>query len=256
MSYLAPPSDGGIDLLLPTWERLYRPKPPRGRSFTVSCLAHVLVIAALYLPVLSGGRVDRPSPRKVVTAIFAPAPAEAPEPQPESPPEMASSAERLEQPRIQLPEPAPDAPVNLSSIQLSIADDVHGQLPDVVQAQGGMLALLDKEDLTIASYLFQGPEWEPLETTRDVSRMLRIEMYPPRMWAVFRDAAEHHGIALDHYRAFALFGISYRSCLQNAIRSRAKGAQVSAAILEVAPDSPCGFQVQEVTFAANPALHP
>jgi hypothetical protein len=139
---------------------------------------------------------------------------------------------------------------------LSIADDVRGRLPDVVQAQGGMLALLDKEDLTVASYLFQAPEWEPLETARDVSRMLRIEMYPPRMWAVFRNAAERHGIALDRYRAFALFGIGYRSCLQNAIRRRAKGSQVSAAVLEVAPDSPCGFDVQEVTFAASPAIHP
>src|ERR1035441_9409739 len=118
-----------------------------------------------------------------------------------------------------------------------------------------MLALLDKDDLAFASYVFEGPAWAPVKTTCDVSRMLRIEMFPPRMWAVFRDAAER-GIALDNYRAFALFGIGYRSCLQNAIRRSAKGAAVSAVVLEVAPDSPCGFQVQEVTLADSPALHP
>jgi hypothetical protein len=171
-------------------------------------------------------------------------------------PEIAPAEAHVEQPRVPLPEPPPPAaPVNLSSIQLSIADDVHGQLPNVVQAQGGYLALLDKDDPSIASYVFEGPAWEPLQTTRDVSRMLRIEMYPPRMWAVFRDAAGR-GIALDNYRAFALFGIGYRSCLQNAIRRSAKGAAVSAVVLAVAPDSPCGFQVQEVTLAASPALHP
>lgn len=222
-----------------------------------SMLAHAMAITVFFLPALVVDRVNRPAPARSAATIFAPPPpADTPEAQPDPPPEIAPSEARLEQPRVPLPEPPPpDAPVNLSSIQLSIADDVHGQLPNVVQAQGGYLALLDKEDPTIASYVFKGPDWEPLQTTRDVSRMLRIEMYPPRMWAVFRDAAEH-GIALDKYRAFALFGIGYRSCLQNAIRRSAKGAKVSAVVLEVAPDSPCGFQVQEVTLAASPALHP
>jgi hypothetical protein len=256
MSYLAPPSDGGIDLLLPEWERIFRRKPPRWRCFTASGLVHAMAVGAFFLPTLLMERPDRLPALKNATTIFTPPAPEPSEPAPPEP-EVASKAAGLVQPRIQLPElPVPDAPVNLSSIELRIADDVHGQLPDVVRAQGGMLALLDKEDLTVSTYLFQAPEWEPLETTRDVSRMLRIEMYPPQMWAVFRDAADRHGIALDHYRAFALFGIAYRGCLQNAIRRSAKGARVSSAVLRVAPDSPCGFEVQEVTFAASPALHP
>jgi len=167
---------------------------------------------------------------------------------------MASASKRLEQPRIQAQEPPPPAPVNLSSIRLTIADDVRGELPGVVEAQGGMLALLDKDDLGIASYVFEAPQWEPVETTRDVSRMMRIEMSPPQMWAVFRDAAERHGIPLDQYQAAALFDLRYRTCLQNAIRRSAKGMPVSAVLLRVAPDSPCGFQM-EVTLADNPA-HP
>lgn len=256
MSYPAPSSDGSLYLAFPTLGRIVGRKPPRWRGFTGSMLAHTLAMSLFFVPALVVERVNQPAPEQSAAAIFAPPPpAEPPEEQPAPPPEIAAAAP-LEQPRIALPlPPPPEAPVNLSSIQLSIADDVHGQLPSVVQAQGGMLALLDKDDLAFASYIFQGPAWEPVQTTRDVSRMLRIEMYPPRMWSVFRDAADR-GIALDDYRAFALFGIGYRSCLQNAIRRSAKGAAVSAVVLEVAPDSPCGFQVQEVTLAASPALHP
>jgi hypothetical protein len=86
--------------------------------------------------------------------------------------------------------------------------------------------------------------------------MLRIEMSPPRTWAVFRDAADQHGIALDSYQAVALFDIGYGGCLKDAIWRYAKGSPVSAAVLAVAPDSPCGFEVQGVTFAASPAFHP
>jgi hypothetical protein len=257
MSYPAPASDGSLYLAFPTLGRIVGRKPPRWSGFTGSMLAHALAMSLFFVPALVVDRVNHPAPEKSATTIFAPPPPDQPPPdQPEPQPEIAAAAAPLEQPRIALPEPPPpEAPVNLSSIQLSIADDVHGQLPNVVQAQGGMLALLDKDDLAFASYVFEGPAWEPVQTTRGVSRMLRIEMYPPRMWAVFRDAAER-GVALENYRAFALFPIAYRSCLQNAIRRSAKGAAVSAVVLQVAPDSPCGFQVQEVTLAASPALHP
>jgi hypothetical protein len=242
-----------MDSALPALERELRRGPLRWRGFTGSLLAHAMLIAAFLLPTLSDDRADRPSPVKGAATVFTPPPSSEP-PEPER--DLTPSAKRLDQPRIELPDASfPETPVNLSSMQLSIADDVRDQLPDVVQAQGGMLALLDKEDLTSVSYLLQAPAWEPRETTRDISRMLRIEMSPPQRWAVFRDAAQQHGIALDHYRAFALFDIAYRSCLQNAIRRRAGGAAVSAAVLEVALSSPCGFEVREVTFATSP-VHP
>jgi hypothetical protein len=219
-------------------------------------LLHAVAVAAFCLPTLAVDRADRPLV-KAATTIFTPSlPSEPPEQPPE--PRVTSNEARLEQPRIKLPETAfPDPPVtyNLSAMGLSFADDVHGQLPEVIRAQRGMLALLDKEDPTIAVYLFEAPAWEPRKTIRDVSRMLRIEMYPPRVWPVFRDAADQHGIVLDSYRAAALFDIGYGGCLKEAIRRYAKGAPVSAAVLEVAPGSPCGFEVQEVTLAASPTLH-
>jgi hypothetical protein len=215
-------------------------------------------MAAFLLPTLTVDRVVPPSPVKASATVFTPPP---PSDSPEPPPELqaAPGAKPPDQARITMPDAsfaAPPVTYNLSAMGLRFADDVRGQLPDVVQAHGGMLALLDKDDLTIASYLFEAPAWEPRETTRDVSRMLRIEMSPPQRWAVFRDAAAQYGIALDRYQASALFDIGYRRCLQEAIRLRAKGAKVTEAVLAVAPDSPCGFQVQEVTLAASPVAHP
>lgn len=162
-------------------------------------------------------------------------------------------------PVLQLPVGGnPDLTVDLSAIQLSFADDVQNQLPTVVRAQHGQLMLLDKEDRSIARYIFQPPGWEVHEVITDISSQLRILMDPPEKWALLRRLAERYGIALENYQASAVFDVSYGRCLQAAIRrhaqlaSTASGARVSAARLAFANDMPCGVEVLEVSLAAQP----
>jgi hypothetical protein len=145
--------------------------------------------------------------------------------------------------------------VDLTSIRF--ADDVAGQLPEVVRRNGGALALLDKEDRTIARYILQPPSWEAQGVIRDVSRKLRLCMDPPQKWEVFRTVAERYGIDLDRYRACAMFDAAYGRCLQDAIRSRAlsgashSAGRVSSATLAFSIDRPCGIEVLEVSIATD-----
>jgi hypothetical protein len=148
----------------------------------------------------------------------------------------------------------PKSTINLSAIQLRFANDVGGRLPDVLRQQHGMLALLDKEDPTIARYLFQPPAWERGDDVVDVSSMLCLWMDPPEGWAVFRSLSRRYGIALNRYRAGALFDIGYRRCLQDAIGRASEikrpgtPARVLAARLAFAADRPCGIEVLEVSL--------
>ena len=147
--------------------------------------------------------------------------------------------------------------MDLTAMKLSFADDVGAQLPEVVRKNGGALALLDKNDPTIARYTLQPPFWEVQEGIRDVSRKFRLTMDPPQKWAVFRNVAERYGIDLDHYQACAMFDAAYSRCLQDAIRTRALSAaphsagRVSSALLAFARDRPCGIEVLEVTVATK-----
>lgn len=151
----------------------------------------------------------------------------------------------------------PNTVPDLSAIELRFADDVGGKLPDVVQRQNGMLALLDKDDPTIARYLFRPPDWEARKDVVDVSSMLCLWMDPPERWAVFRGLASRYGISLGGYRAGALFDISYRRCLQEAIAREAEierpgsPARVVTARLAFAADQPCGIRVLEVSLGKN-----
>jgi hypothetical protein len=85
-------------------------------------------------------------------------------------------------------------------------------------------------------------------------------MDPPEGWAVFRALARRDGIALDRYRAGALFDIGYRRCLQDAIGRAAEierqgtPGRVLAARLAFAADQPCGIEVLEVSLG-NGLIH-
>ena len=152
----------------------------------------------------------------------------------------------------------PKSAPSLSAIQLDFDDDVGGRLPEVVRQEHGTLALLDKENPDIAHYLFQPPAWEPRNAVVDVSARLRLWMDPPEKWALFRSLAHSYGIALDQFRAGALFDVSYGRCLQDAIGRAAEirhpgvRARVLEARLRFAVDRPCGIEVVEVTLAKNP----
>lgn len=155
-----------------------------------------------------------------------------------------------------------DVPVDLSRIQLSFADDVGRRLPDVLREQHGMLALLDKDNPTVARYLFEPEAWELRAEFIDVSARLRIEMHPPQEWDVLRAVARRHGISLDQYRASAVFDIGYRRCIQEAIRNSplARGprfaGRISAAHLMFVSGQPCGIQVLEVSLAERSRNQP
>jgi hypothetical protein len=147
--------------------------------------------------------------------------------------------------------------VDLSALKVHLADDVTGQLPDVLILHHGMIALVDREDLTIARYRFQSPEWDIQDGATDISSGLRISMDPPQKWAVLREIASRYDIPMERYRVCAVFDIEFRHCLLAAIRSEALARKLSGRIAEVSlafsMSQPCGIEVQEVLLAASPA---
>jgi hypothetical protein len=221
------------------------------RLLTGSLIQAVLITPWLISLPPNVAEDSRPARHDAAVPIFAP-------PAPASiPPQLTLAPLSLPIPvKHELPSaPVPELAVDLTAMKLSFADDVGDQLPAVVRKNGGELALLDKEDRTIARYILQPPLWEVQEVIRDVSRKLRLAMDPPQRWAVFRNAATRYGVDLNRYRACAMFDAPYRRCLQDAIRAWAlSGAphtegRVSSASLAFAADRPCGIEVLEVTLA-------
>jgi hypothetical protein len=152
--------------------------------------------------------------------------------------------------------------VNMNSIQLSFAKDFTNQLPGVVEAYAGALALIDKRDPAFARYLIEPPDWTVRETLQDISGKVKVEMYPPREWRVLRAVASRYSLALDRYQVCALFETSFNHCLQNAIRAKARSQShggavvVRSARLAFSVGSPCGVDVLEVGFAPAVARRP
>lgn len=232
-----------------------------GGSLVVSALCHAGVAAVFYAVAATPPR--RPAAAgsyRDAVPVLVPVPSRAAR---TPAPLMLSAAgvtEALVEPmRAVFPEPA----VDLSAIKVSFADDVSGQLPEVLRDQHGMLALLDpKGNLTVTQYLFRPPGWEKDDAFVDVSSNLRISMDPPGKWALWREIAARYGIELERYRAFAVFDIAYRRCLMEAIRGRAlsrslrPGDHISAVRLAFTADRPCGIEVLEVSLANNSVPEP
>jgi hypothetical protein len=222
------------------------------KSLVWGVLMHAALGVPIYVAVFWGGdQKEPPAARQVVTQVFVPAPAAA------APPARPAGLlpGKLDSVPLELPAAAVSpVTVDLSAISLSFPADVGNQLPAVVEAQGGVLALLDKDHRDIARYIFRPPDWRAEETTTDVSGKLRILMDPPQKWPAFREIAARYGIDLDAFRACAMFDISYRRCLQSAIRGRVPGTftgHVSAARLAFRADRPCGVEVLDVSLAAD-----
>jgi len=229
------------------------------RSLAASALCHAGVAAVLFAVAPTAGGHATAWPYHTAVAVFAPAPSSAspdstplPSPAPappESPPEAA---------RDTLPEPE----VDLGAIKVSFANDVAGQLPAVLRDQHGMLALLDRDDLTVTQYVFRPPAWEMQDAAMDVSSNFRILMDPPEKWVLWREIAARYGITLERYRAYAVFNILYRHCVINAIREQARargprsGGRVSAVRLAFMADRPCGIKVLEVSLANQSVPQP
>ncbi len=146
--------------------------------------------------------------------------------------------------------------VDLGTIQLSFADDTRSEFPQVVQAQHGLLALLDREDRSLARYLLEAPDWQAREVVLDVSRYFAVLMSPPEKWRVFRDSARQNGIDLNRYQTAALFEAPFQICLKRAILARAnadpkRSGAVTSARLAIAAAQPCGIEVLDVSFAGQ-----
>jgi len=237
-------ASGSLERTL-SWEAV---KPVSWRCCAGSLLLHMLV----FLPWIPAGRLPGQTRAPGRQRNFQPV-----------------AGQRLTIPiRLVLPPPGhwdpvpPAAPagsadqvhVDLATIRLSFADDTRGEFPEVVQAQHGVLALLDNEDQSLARYVLEPPGWRARESVRDVSGYFGILMSPPEKWRVFREAAERDGIDLGHYQACALFEASFQICLKKAILARAAAdpkasGHVTSARLGVSAGRPCGVEVLEVSFA-------
>ena len=215
----------------------------------------VLIHAALGLPLClamfwGGDQTSPPAARQILTQVFVPSPGAATAGRTD-----AFSSGTLDSVPLEVPAAAASrVTVELSAMGLSFPADVGNHLPAVVAAQGGVLALLDKDNRAIARYIFRPPDWQAEETTTDVSGRLRLLMDPPEKWPVFREIAARYGLDLNAYLACAIFDISYRHCLQSAIRGRVPATfsgHVSAARLAFRADLPCGVEVLDVSLAAD-----
>jgi hypothetical protein len=204
----------------------------------------------LYLAIYGGvGQSEPPVARQVLAQIFVPTSSDSP-----SEGSAPSLSGKLDSVALEIPADVSPVAVDLSAIRLSFPADVGNHLPAVVEAQGGVLALLDKDNRDIARYIFRPPDWQAEETTTDVTGRLRILMDPPQKWPVFREIAARYGLDLDAFRACAIFDMSYRRCLQSAIRGRVPATfsgHVSAARLAFRADQPCGVEVLDVSLAAD-----
>src|SRR6185295_2033965 len=123
--------------------RLEIPRNPPRNCLTASLLVHAVSALALFFAGWrSGYEIEQRAAHEVVTPLFAPAlfrPA----------PPVSSRPILTEEPPQVLAEAPSGAvstvAVDLSAIRLSFPPDIRNQLPAVVAAQGGVLALLDKD---------------------------------------------------------------------------------------------------------------
>jgi len=234
------------------------------RSVGISSLLHLAVIAAALLPPFlphslrdpASAKKDDSPPKVRMFRISAP-----PRPAPDAPLRVAAPANR---PGIPPPAAVDDqlqVEVNLSRVQLSFADDLADQLPEVVRLQGGFLALIDPADPAFTSHVAEPPEWNLTPRVTDISRFVRLAMSPPERWAVWRQAARASGLSIDGLQSCALMGNNWRNCLREQIQLAASQSAprngkfvARSAHLQFRADAQCGVDV--VSVAVTPATSP
>ena len=237
----------------------WKAAPPLAWNSITGSLAIHLIALALCLSILHGPSSQAPAPAassQAAVQSFVPLVFPAP---PVISKVVLGAAGRFDSPPIEVPDITESkVTVDLNSIKLYFAPDLGNQLPGIVEAHHGMLALLDKEDLGMARYLIEPPEWKAHPVLEDISRRLRFRMDPPGKWPVFREAAARSGIDLHQYIGCAVFDVAFGRCLKAAIqdfRPDATGS-VESARLAFAADQPCGIKVLEVRLATKSAPEP
>ncbi len=142
--------------------------------------------------------------------------------------------------------------VDLTTIQISVADDSSNQIPKVLSQQGGMLGFLEANDPSIALYTFRPPEWRMQDQMVDISGKMRFSMKPPSKWPLLQSLASSNGIAMDRFEVDALFDRNFAGCLQQEIQKTAAisgNGRVRAVTLAFASERRCGVNVLNVEFA-------
>jgi hypothetical protein len=222
------------------------------RGFASSAVVHAVALAIFLLAIFPFANPRRRSGSSFVR-VFIPRQERAVAPQKAM---MASTP--YPQTLPPLPQPVfqpPTVSLDMNAIQISFAEDVTNQLPEVVIQHRGMLALVDKKDPAIAHYLFEPPDWVLHDQIVDISGKVRFAMFPPAKWTLLNSLAARDGLSLDEYQVCALFENTYSRCLRDTIGARAAaqatspGARVTAARLAFSASQPCGVEVLEVSFA-------
>jgi hypothetical protein len=179
-----------------------RPTPLRVTSTVLSAILHCGIALLLAFPPASSPPIAR---KPLQVTYFQPAPApERPEPPRPAPPLLALHT-FLTKPVPLASPPGTKVQVDFNRMVLSFAPDTANQLPAVVAAHGGSLALLEKsENPTLAYYTFAPPDWRARPGITDVSDKWRLLMDGAERWEVFRQIAREYGLKLADYQASAL----------------------------------------------------
>lgn len=234
----------------------------RFRGIVVSVLVHSAAFGLLGIDFASlrQDRTPPESPRRV-QMIYVPARVDKVVERPAEPEASAQRAVVAPRQIEQVAFPPIKRQVNMNSIEISVAKDTANQLPAVIRQQGGLLALVDKDDQSIARYVFEPPDWTLREAVTDISDKVRFSMAPPEEWAVVRDLQRRYSIEFDRYVVSALFNGGYTACLQEAIRRHADEmhaeGDVKSARLLFTTSRPCGIEVLHVssTDSHEPTAH-
>jgi hypothetical protein len=226
----------------------------RLRGILASIVVHAIALSFSGIDFSAWARPHtRPEEARRVQVLYIPARATAPA-EPEKPKTKSKSNSPVAAPkrvRDLPPLPPVERRVDMNSIEISVALDTANQLPDVIRDQGGVLALVDRDDQSIARYIFEPPNWTMREAITDVSSKVHFSMSPSEQWALLRDLERRYGIEFDHYVVSALFNSDYSGCLQREIKKRADASHtegnVKSALLVFTSSQPCGIDVLHVS---------
>jgi hypothetical protein len=151
-----------------------------------------------------------------------------------------------------------EVPIDMNSIQLSVAEDLTNALPEVVRLNGGMFALAPKADPEFTEYVIDPPDWLLRKSVFDISGKVAFSMYPPEKWDFLRSVALTNTIQLDDYQASALFDATYTRCIRDTIRAWMRGkmptpnGRIVTVRLSFSAGSECGIKILGVEFAHKP----
>lgn len=231
------------------------PNGRRWNSFLTGCALESVFLMLAVLAEGEYGRIARQPPKPVKTKpiAFLYIPRTRPRTSNPPPPAAPVASRRVSRP---LEDPAPQpmkVKIDMSSIEISVADDVANEIPAVVRQQNGRLALLEPDDPMYARYTFEPPDWRMQEGIVDVSRKIRFTMTPSSRWPLLQSLATTNGIKMERYQVNALFDGAFSACLQREIGnhtiSSSGAGRVRAVLLAFNSSRSCGIDVLNVEFA-------